>query len=122
MPSEQALRTVRQANGSAVVAVLRVGAGLSSRTQSRAFAVLGAWLIFAPFVLGYAGVEHEVARGADVTANGTLVTLVAETASWNDVLMGLAVLVLAARSAAGGGLPARALAAPAREFARRRGQ
>jgi hypothetical protein len=33
MPSEQALRTVRQANGSAVVA--------------------GLWLLVAPFLLGY---------------------------------------------------------------------
>ena len=42
----------------ALVALLRIGAGLSGRAQSRAFAILGAWLIVAPFVLGYAGVEQ----------------------------------------------------------------
>ena len=86
---------------------------------SRTFAIIGSWLIFAPFVLRYASVEDEVAQGADVTANGTLVTVLAETASWNDVLVGIAVLILVARSGAAAGLSARALAEPAREFARR---
>ena len=154
--SEQALRTVRQANPSdlaaglwllvapfalgyaelfsplwndviigaviAVVAVLRIGTGLSDPALSRAFAILGSWLIVAPFVLGYASVENEVARGAAATANGALVTILAETASGNDVLVGIAVLVLAARSAAAAGLSARAPAAPAREFAGRRSE
>jgi hypothetical protein len=106
----------------AVVAVLRIGTGLSERALSRALAMLGSWLIVAPFVLGYASVETEVARGAAATANGALVTILAETASGNDVLVGIAVLVLAARSAAAAGLSARAPAAPAREFARRRGE
>jgi hypothetical protein len=86
---------------------------------SRTFAIIGSWLIFAPFAVGYASVEDEVAQGADVTANGTLVIVLAETASWNDVLVGIAVLILAARSGAAAGLSARALAEPTREFARR---
>jgi SPW repeat len=106
----------------AAMALIRVGAPLRYPELGWINAGLGAWLIFAPVVLGYAGVAEGIAGAAAVTANGTVVAVVAEAAYWNDVIVGIVVLVLAAWSAAAGRLPATALAAPPGEIARGRGE
>jgi hypothetical protein len=62
----------------AVLAMVRVAAPLQFESVSWVNFVLGGWLLFAPFVIGYSD-------------NGTAVT--------NDIVMGLIVLSLAAWSA-----------------------
>ncbi len=66
----------------ATFAAIRVGGAFRQAGMSWTNVVLGAWLVVAPFVLGYAGVS---------------------SALWNDVLIGLLVIILGWRSAAASG-------------------
>jgi SPW repeat len=75
----------------AAFAVARVARPLMNPSLSWINAVLGLWLIVAPFVLAYGGqIEALAAEGA---VGG------AQTAMWNDVIVGVIVLVLGAWSA-----------------------
>ena len=72
----------------AAFAVARVARPLMNPSLSWINAVLGLWLIVAPFVLAYGGtMEVEGAVGG------------AQTAMWNDIIVGVIVLVLGVWSA-----------------------
>ena len=77
----------------AAFAVARVARPLMNPSLSWINAVLGLWLIAAPFALGYGrAVEAEA-----LAAEGALGT--AQTAMWNDIIVGVIILVLGAWSA-----------------------
>lgn len=74
-------------------AVARVARPLMNPSLSWINAVLGLWLIVAPFVLRYGGVVEAEALAAEGAVGG------AQTAMWNDIIVGVIVLVLGAWSA-----------------------
>jgi SPW repeat len=77
----------------AVLAVARLARPLMNPSLSWTNALLGLWLVVAPFVLGY-GVAVEAEALATAGAVGG-----AQAAMWNDVIVGVIVLVLGAWSA-----------------------
>ena len=77
----------------AAFAVARVARPLMNPSLSWINAVLGLWLIVAPFALGYGrGVDAEA-----LAAEGFVGA--APTAMWNDIIVGVIILVLGAWSA-----------------------
>lgn len=75
----------------AAFAVARVAGPLMNPSLSWINALLGLWLIVAPFVLAYGGqVEAFAVEGAVGSA---------QTAMWNDIIVGVIILVLGAWSA-----------------------
>lgn len=77
----------------AAFAVARVARPLMNPSLSWLNALLGLWLIVAPFVLGYGGAIEGEALAAEGAVGG------AQTALWNDIIVGVIVLVLGAWSA-----------------------
>jgi hypothetical protein len=77
----------------AALAVARLARPLMNPSLSWINALLGLWLILAPFVLGYgAAVEAEALAAAGAVGG-------AQAAMWNDIIVGVIVLVLGAWSA-----------------------
>jgi SPW repeat len=77
----------------AVLAVARLARPLMNPSLSWTNALFGLWLVVAPFVLGY-GVAVEAEALATAGAVGG-----AQAAMWNDIIVGVIVLVLGAWSA-----------------------
>jgi hypothetical protein len=77
------------------LAVARLARPLMSPSLSWINAVLGLWLILAPFVLGYGGAVEVEALATAGPVGG------AQAAMWNDIIVGVIVLVLGAWSALG---------------------
>ena len=70
-----------------ILALIRTMAPLQYEGISWTNAVLGGWLIIAPFILGYSAFDS---AGQDVNTTGAI---------WNDIVIGVIVLALAAWSA-----------------------
>jgi hypothetical protein len=77
----------------AAFAVARVARPLMNPGLSWINALLGLWLIVAPFVLAYGGGIEGEALAPEGAIGG------AQTAMWNDIIVGVIVLVLGAWSA-----------------------
>ena len=77
----------------AAFAVARVARPLMNPGLSWINAVLGLWLIVAPFVLGYGRVVEAEALAVEGAVGG------AQTAMWNDIIVGVIILVLGVWSA-----------------------
>ena len=99
----------------AVIGLARVAAPLHHHPGlGWLHAAFGVWLVVAPFILGYTPGGEEIAAGAAVGADGTVVTVATEVASWNEAIVGMTVVILAARSATAGGRAAPLPASPNR--------
>ena len=77
----------------AAFAVARVARPLMNPSLSWINAVLGLWLIVAPFVLGYGRVVEVEALAAEGAVGA------GQIAMWNDIIVGVIILVLGAWSA-----------------------
>ena len=77
----------------AAFAVARVARPLMNPSLSWINAVLGLWLIVAPFALGYGRAVEAEALAAEGVVGA------APTAMWNDIIVGVIILVLGAWSA-----------------------
>ena len=77
----------------AAFAVARVARPLMNPSLSWINAVLGLWLIVAPFVLGYGRVVEDEALAAEGAVGA------GQIAMWNDIIVGVIILVLGAWSA-----------------------
>ena len=77
----------------AAFAVARVARPLMNPSLSWINAVLGLWLIVAPFVLGYGRVVEAEALAAEGAVGA------GQIAMWNDIIVGVIILVLGAWSA-----------------------
>jgi hypothetical protein len=79
----------------AALAVARLARPLMNPSLSWIDAVLGLWLILAPFVLGYGGAVEAEALAIEGPVGGV------QAAMWNDIIVGVIILVLGAWSALG---------------------